>query len=244
MSFIPSSVLEGVLHVSQDFDALNAIAQADGVRESVQMPDNGDLRQIADRAVFLMGDGGFIAFLPTSPNCWEFHTCFLPGKRGRNAHRAARAAAEWMFMRTDALELHTLAPTPAARPPRSFGFKPWFNDARGETHRLHILDWAKRAPSLEAWGAWFHDELDAAKEKHGASVEAHDEDRNNNRYAGLALGMVKFGNAAKAEWAYNAWAMAAGYVPMTLLDVDPVRVDTGDAVIRYDGQNMEFEQCR
>lgn len=241
---IPASPFDGLVAPSRDYDAINAIANAPGVREGSLLSDgNADLSALDGQALFLQGRGGFIMFRQMSPQVYDFHTAFLPEHRGKNAYLCARAAAEFMFLRTDAMELHTVAPRPEARPPKTFGFQPFFTGPAGEYYRLHLLDWARKAPNLRAWGEWFHHALEAAKDQTGATVEAHDDDPANDRYAGLAAGMFRYGQPQKAVWAYNIWASTAGYHPVELISLDPVRVNTGDAIIRYQHNRLEFEQC-
>ena len=242
----PFSPDDCVAKPCRDADHLNAIMNADGVREFLKLPDGfDDVTPLLDRGLFLANEHGFLMIQAKAPQCYEFHTAILPASRGRAGYALTRAAAEFMFLRTDCVELHTFTPSdnPAAVPPKTFGFQPWFDRPDGTYYRAHIMDWARKAPNLEKWGAWFHESLESAKEAQGATIPAHDEDRANNRYAGLACAMIANGSAAKAVWAYNHWATTAGYHPVTLTSHDPVEFDTGDAVIRFRDNVAEFLSC-
>ena len=238
---MPESSFAGVVSPCVDADHLNAIMNADGVKEFMRLPDGvDDISALIGKVLFLANDHGFIAVESKAPQCYSFHTAILPKHRGRDGYKLARAAAEYMFLNTDALELHTYTPfdNPNAKPPKTFGFKHWFNDKDGEYYRASLMDWAKLSPNLMKWGEWFHECLEDQ-----ASVHLHDEDVSNNRYAGLSCGMMKAGNIAKAIWAYNHWAITAGYHPIELTSVDPVTIFTGDAHIRIESNTMEFLPC-
>jgi hypothetical protein len=244
---IPVSQFDGLATPCTDAEHLNAIMNADGVREFLKLPDGvDDISPLIGRCLFLASEHGFVMFEPKAPGCYTFHTAILPASRGRDGYKLCRSACEYMFTRTDALELHTHTPhdNPAAKPPKTFGFLPWFSSKTDDFYRLHIMDWARKASNLDALGEWFHEALETAKEAQGATVEAHDHDPANNRYAGLACALVIAGDPAKAVWAYNHWAMTAGYFPIRWTGSHPIEIDTGDAVIRFADNEAEFVQCR
>ena len=243
---VPASSFDGVVSPCDDVEHLNRIMNAEGVKEYMKLPEGvDDLSPLMGKVLFLANDHGFLAIERKAPQCYSFHTAILPEHRGRNGYKLARAACEYMFLNTDALELHTFTPfdNPAAKPPKTFGFKHWFNNGDGEYYRAHIMDWAKTAPNLVKWGEFFHDALEEAKLLSGSKVESHEEDKNNNRYAGLSCGMMRAGNVAKGVWAYNQWAITAGYEPVELMSTNPVVVFTGDAMIRVNKNRMEFLSC-
>ena len=243
----PASRFAGFVEPSADIDHINRVANSPGMREALRVPDGmDDLSPLLDRGLFLVSEYGFIFFDPGELSCFTFHTAFLPEGRGRHAYKATRAAAEHMFLATDAIELHTFTPfdNPAARPPKTFGFQRWFDGPTGEFYRLHLMDWASKAPGLEAWGEWFHHALEASKKDQDATVQPHDEDASNNRFAGLACGMVAHGKPYKAMGAYNMWARVAGYECARVTSHGPLEFDTGDAVIRFRDNQAEFVSCR
>ncbi len=243
----PPPKMTNTVSPCRDADHINAIMNADGVREFMKLSDDeGDVTGAMGRVSFLANEHGFFAIDPKAANCYEFHSAILPASRGRDGYKLARSACEFMFLNTDAVELHTFTPNdnPTATPPKSFGFREWFKNKEGTFYRAHIMDWAKNAPNLESWGEWFHQSLEAAKEAHGATIDAHDDDRVNNRYAGLACALIAAGNEHKGIWAYNHWATTAGYHPVELISVDPIEINTGDAVIRFHDNNAEFISCQ
>lgn len=242
---LPASKFDGVLSVCTDVQHLNRIANHPGVRPHVGGEGVLDFSQAVERDLVLATEGGFYLFSQKTESSYEFHSTFLPEYRGKHAYRAAKAACEFMFLTTPAIELHTRSPfeNPMSTPPKTFGFQHWFDEKDCSVHRLHIIDWAKRAPTLEAWGDWFHHSLEDARKGFGIDDPIHDEDKNNNRYAGLAVGMVRGDQPLKAVRSYNQWAATAGYIPAQLIQSDPAVIYTGDAVVKYENNRMEFIQC-
>ncbi|MBL4753631.1 MAG: hypothetical protein JKY52_08585 [Flavobacteriales bacterium] len=243
---VPPSIFDGVMSPCVDVDHLNSIMNADGVKEFMKLPDGAsDLSCLIGKLLFLANDHGFLAIEQKARQCYMFHTAILPEHRGRSGYKLTRAACEYMFLNTDAVELHTFTPfdNPNAKPPKTFGFKHWFDNKDGEFYRVNIMDWARNAPNLVKWGEFFHNSLESAKNVLGSKVEHHNDDESNNRYAGLACGLIKNGNVGKGVWAYNHWAITAGYEPIELISSNPTVVFTGDAMIRVNGNKMEFLSC-
>lgn len=241
---LPASKFDGIVEVSTDVAFLNKIANTEGVREHIGAKDAGyvDLAPLLDRSIALVTEGGFYIFERKTFTTYEFHSAFLPEYRGKHAYMAARAACEHMFLKTPAIELHTRTPhdNPTATPPKTFGFREWFTDKENTFYRLHIMDWARKAKTLESWGEWFHDCLEDMRQRRGINEPLHDHDPNNNRYAGLTIGMVRGEQPEKGVVSYNHWACTAGYEPAQLLGKYPTTIFTGDAVVRYADNMMEF----
>lgn len=179
---------------------------------------------------------------------------FLPEGRGKHAYMCARAAAEFMFVHTDAFELHTYSPheNPASKPPRSFGFRYWFTLQDADYYRLNVMDWAAHERNLDRYGRWFHDNLEAAKEAMGSEIPAHEEIPANNRFAGLAAVLAVHGRPKKALGLYNIWALTAGFEPARIVDGPlatvkddntPWVIHTGDAVWQVKDKQVEILKC-
>lgn len=229
--------------VSQTHDAsyINEIANAPGVREFVGGTGLIDVTMLLESSVALATDKGVIVLEWRSPGVYCFHTMFLPEGRGRHAFEAASNAAEWMFTRTDALELHTYTPfdNPKATPPRSFGFRFWFKGQDADFYRLNVNDWATNAPNLETYGRWFHEQLKAA-----GQTQSHADLAANDRFAGMAAAMALRGQERKAVALYNIWALTAGFYPARIISEDPFEIDTGDAIWRIVGEQAEIVSCQ
>lgn len=230
-------------NVQQTGDAafLNSIANAEGVREFVGGEGMIDVAELLTRSIALATDKGAIIFEWKSPGVYCFHTMFVKEGRGRHAFEAASNAAEWMFTRTDALELHTYTPfdNPKATPPRSFGFRFWFKGEAADYYRLNVNDWATHAPNLETYGKWFHDNLIAA-----GRHNPHPEIASHDRFAGMAAAMATRGQVEKGVALYNIWAMTAACPPVRIINREPFEIDIGDALLRVGNEEAEILECR
>src|SRR5947209_10090690 len=104
------------ISIERHFDAkrLNEIVNHPSVYPWVQGAVTGELDlsdPISDpRNVLLMGEHGGVVFGWHSPGIYEAHTQVLPEGRGAWSVAMVRAALEWMFTRTDAMEIWTRVP--------------------------------------------------------------------------------------------------------------------------------------
>jgi hypothetical protein len=196
------------------------------------------------------GEGGFI--LVAGPGAsFEVHSQFTPEGR-RSSFGAMRAGMDYMFTRTNAVQLTTFLPDKnlaAKGLGLKGGFRNWFRreeDIRGPGFqaRIDIDDWICRSPDLENDGERFHDILDRAKQACGSKLLAHDHDPIHERYVGAAYRMYSRGQAKKATSVYNRWAVNAGYAPIMLLSEEPTTVDVVDAVMRLNEDELEVVECR
>lgn len=176
-----------------------------------------------------------------SPGVYEVHSMFLPEGRGAGVARALVAALDYVFSATDCIRLVTRLPEGNVRASalgKMAGFRPWF----GDRARIEIEDWAQSSKACREAGEWFHDRLEAAKVAAGSALDVHDDDAAHDHAVGAAVLMVRAGNGPKGVWHYNAWAVAAGYAPVTLVSVNPLVIDVVDAVL--EGPEMEVLLCR
>jgi hypothetical protein len=196
------------------------------------------------------GHGGFILHAGPAAS-YEVHSQFTPEGR-RSSFEAMRAGMDYMFTRTNCLQITTFLPdnNPAAKAlGLKGGFKDWF---RRETHpcgpgmqaRIDIDTWITRTPELEKDGERFHDTLEAAKKANGSSLPIHAHDPIHERYVGAAYRMFAHGQSVKAWAVYNRWAANSGYAQIGLVSQDPPVVDAVDAVVRLNGKELEVVECR
>lgn len=208
--------------------------------------------------VCLLGDGiGFMAH-KLSDGLYEVHTLALPHARGANAFECGREGMRYMFAATDCVELVTKCPDGnrgAMALACAAGFREVFRreaafddgslEAKGISYRkANLDDWRMGDPALELTGTWFHDKLEAAKVAAGSNLDIHPDDAAHNCAVGASVLMVMAGNPRKAVWAYNRWAIFAGYAPITLISEAPVIVDVVDAIVAPRGDDMEVLLCR
>jgi RimJ/RimL family protein N-acetyltransferase len=182
-------------------------------------------------------NGGFI--LHAGPGAsFEVHSQFTPEGR-RSSFEAMRAGMDYMFTRTNAVQLTTFLPdnNPAAKAlGLKGGFKEWFRRDNhicgpGVQARIDIDQWITNTPALEKDGERFHDALEAAKKAEGSELPVHPHDPIHERYVGAAVRMCSRGHALKGVLIYSRWAVNAGYAPIRLISNDPPIVDAVDAIV-------------
>lgn len=202
--------------------------------------------------VFQRGDeGGFIC-IPVYGSTYEVHTLFHPGS-GEIAVAFMHRCMEWMFCRTDCVELVCRVPEGhkgAEWLASQGGFRPagiqqnW-DAGRGATlKRLWIEDWARVADASAAAGAEFHQQLETAKLEAGSALPIHSDDDDHDAMVGAALLMACNGQVLKGVNLYNHWAVVAGYAQIQLLSVAPPLVDIVDAIVGLENGKMEILLCR
>jgi len=229
----------------EDIDRLNEIANHSAVFPFIGGGENAiDLTAAFDLHRIYISEHGAIMFFNTGGGVYSFHTMFLPEGRGRHALKVAKHAAQDMFTATNAMELVTLTPdnAPHARPPLTFGFRPWFKSRHGQMYRLNVLEWIMKARACREMGQEFHDKLEAARPN--IEHEEHEDDAVHDGYVGASCLMSLAGNVDKALMIYNSWAACAGYAPAFVVERSPLRVDTGDAIWTIRSGILEVETCQ
>ena len=202
--------------------------------------------------VLLMGEYGGVLFTQNQPGVYEAHTQVLPAGRGEWCLKMVQEALEWMFTRTDCVDIITRVPKgniPARALARSIHGKFEFRMENGWTlngkvvpadiFSLQIQGWMATAPGLEEWGDKFHQRLTAEYEKHGKTGGPnHGHDPVHDRYVGAAYLMFRNGQPVKGMIFYNRWAKICGYTPITLTSVDPVVIDMQESLLAI--ENGDF----
>lgn len=192
--------------------------------------------------------GGFILIAGPAAS-YEVHSQFVPEGR-RHSFEAMRAGMDYMFTRTNALQLTTFLPddNPAARGlGMKGGFRDWFKrdlGGAGVQARIDIDDWIANAAELEADGERFHAALEKAKADAGSELPVHAHDPVHERYVGAAYRMFSRGQCQKGQAIYNRWAENSGYAKIRLISEAPPVVDAIDAIVTLDGGEIQVLQCR
>lgn len=197
--------------------------------------------------VVLVGEYGGVIFIKLDIGLYEAHTAVLPKHRGQWTIQLGRDALDYMFCRTDAVEIVTkcphgnLAASAGARAIRAvcdFTTRPmWPLGSRIvpiDVYAVRIQDWIKRADQMIAEGQHVHEWLVA----HGIPVD-HGDDETHDRYVGATWEMIRHGFIAKGLHFYYRWAVMSGYRPILLIGENPVRLDIGSAILRLDGGQWE-----
>lgn len=203
----------------------------------------------------LMGEHGGFVFVKLMPGLYEVHTQILSSGRGRWARAAAAAASRWMFTRTDAYEVVTRVPAGhigARAIAQNEQMRLEFTREkavifRGESVDVHLMgariqDWMTAAPGLEERGRWFHDRLHAEAERLGVTDPSHGDDPNHNRYVGACFEMVLHGQARKAVYWYNRWALMARHPTVQLASEAPPVVKFDIGYVRLIGADVEVSR--
>jgi RimJ/RimL family protein N-acetyltransferase len=246
-----------------DATRINAVVNHEAVRPWVTMPgqETLDLSDVvADpRNVVLMTEDGMggIVFHQHEPGIYEAHTQFLPEARGRAALAAVHEMIDHMFVATDCMELLTRCPAgnrPAEALARAVGGVLDFEragawpkadgavDVRYYAIRYH--EWVRRSPGLPDVGHWFHERLEAENARLGHPDELHDDDPAHDRHVGAAVSMILCGQPAKGVTLYNRWARFAGYMPVAIVQVEPLVLDILTHLVLVLDGDLEVLECR
>lgn len=227
-------------------DFLNRVANDPEVRPWLgEGPAEIDLSQVIANHLNIALEaphGGWV-LINQGDGAFELHTMFLPAGRGASYARHAQLALQWLFTRTEAVEIRTKIPDTnlaANTAARLAGFHEVFrregiwDDGEGNFcgcsfQKLTIDDWIMGNAHALAVGKEFHANMDAQREEHAK----HPDDDVHNRYAGAAVMMMTEGLIGKAISVYNRWAVFAGYVPIKQIGLH--LIDIGDAVIEIIG---------
>ena len=237
----------------------NAIANHPDVRPWLGGEGPLDLGAIVAnpaKVPFLHEQGGFICH-KIGDGRYEVHSLFLPEGRGGEAVACMREGMVFMFCATDCVELVTKCPDgngAALGIARVGGFQEQFRRERCWAFQGDMVGVSHQALSLQRWitrsnecldrGRWFHEKLEAAKIAKDSNRPIHEDDEAHDRAVGASVLMALAQNPRKAVWAYNRWAVFAGYAPITLLSEAPPVIDVVDAVVAPRGEDMEVMLCR
>jgi hypothetical protein len=236
-----------------DASLFNAVANHPDVRPWLGGEGELDLTPIVSdpqNYALWFGSGGFILHAGPAAS-YEVHSQFTPEGR-RSSFEAMRAGMDYMFTRTNALQLTTFLPdnNPAAKGlALKGGFREWM---RREAHpcgpgaqaRIDIDDWICRTPDLEGDGELFHDVLEEAKKASGSELPIHPHDPIHERYVGAAFRMFSRGQCQKAQAIYNRFAANSGYAPIRLLSEAPPVVDAVDAIVTLENGEVQCLSVR
>jgi hypothetical protein len=198
------------------------------------------------RHVLLMhesGEGGLF-FQWLEPSVYEVHTQFLPSTRGRAALECVEECLEWMFLRTDAMELLTRIPelnkgaktlVQAIGGTREYAAGD-FNGQAVDVYTLRYNEWlwGESGRKLEALGDKFHRDLERKLGEAGLSHTAHPACGPHDRAVGATMSMISHGMLDKGVILYNRWSRIAGYAPIGIVARAPLILDIRDALLVLD----------
>ena len=233
------------MSVERRWDAsdINVVLNDPSVRPWVGGAGSLDLGPgLADERNVLLMEGhlGGLFFHWQAPGIYEVHTQFLPEGRGRLALHAAREAVDWMFARTDMVELWTKCAEGnrgANWLTKTLGGRLWFTRPTGWVHGDGTMEalhhyalgygaWAEASKGCREVGYAFHEELEAKL----PSFRPHLDDPTHYAQVGASVLAVRGGQMAKGLDYYNRWAGFAGYPQVMTIATAPPVLDIGDGV--------------
>lgn len=235
-----------------DAKRLNEILNDPVVRPDVADLGDGVLDltyQISDeRNILLVGENGACLFLWVMSCLYEVHTQILPTGRGRWAKEFVQACGEWMFTKSDAMEIitrvpqgHVAAKTLTMLAGGKYEFtRQDFCLFRGKNcpvdiYSCRLQDWMTTAPHMQEVGEEFHKHLHAEADRLGIKERPHESDANHNQYVGACIKMFQGGQKIKAVTFYNRWAVASRHETVAFVadDETPViKFDIGYLLIK------------
>lgn len=207
---------------------------------------------IADpNVVALYGEHGGQVYQRLQVGLWEAHSAFVPEGRGEWALAATQQTLKWIFTRTEAVEVITRVPQGnlgARALARAAGLTQdctlahgWVRDGKpisADVFSLTVQSWMRSAPDLPTRGKWFHARLNAEFDRLGISEPPHEDDETHDRYVGAACEMVFGGQPEKACVFYNRMAALARWHPISIVNIDPLAIDIGSAIIMIRGDDI------
>lgn len=229
--------------------ALNRIANHPDVRPWVGGEGEIDLSAaVSDEANYtLTFEGGGFVYIGLGNGLYEVHSLSLQDAQG--VPQAARESLDWMFSRTDCVEVMTKVPAPnkgALGLVRICGFDRlyerkgvWTGGEDVSFWQLTLDRWAQRSQGALQTGKAFHDLLEQAQ-----GHENHPEDDAHDHAAGAASLMFQHGQMQKACWYYNKWCAVSGYRTISLLSLDPPVMDIETHTIGLKDGALEVLECR
>lgn len=243
-----------LLSRQSDATQINGFLNHPEVYPTVAGPHKGpfDIQPLIDRGQVMVLAGEFGGFLVYNmqPKVYGFHTAVLPEGRGRWAARLFIDGLQWVFTRTDAVELMTHRPhgniaakaaLKMAGAIHDFTTRPIWPVGEAmvqmDVYSFRIQEWAKTAPGMIESGKWFHGRL--AEKTAGSGRINHKDDELHDRYVGIAIEMIRNGHPDKGVGFYNRWAVMAGYLPSTIMRRDPLTINIGDATIVVGADDFE-----
>lgn len=242
-----------------DAKFINEVLNHPAVRPHVHAPAGIrlDMTQVVSNPnhVVLTGEHGGMIFIQHVKGVYEIHTQVLPDGRGAWALQMAQECVDWLFSKTNAIEVFTRVPegnVAAMALTRACGAKPeetvW-QELSGVMSKVTIFsgriqDWIRIAPQLPARGQLFHVKLAEKYKAMNLNLAVHDEDPWHDRHVGAAVGMFLGGQPVKGMMVFNRYAAMSMAPPMKILSLDPLVVDITDCRLEIIGDDFEVITCQ
>jgi hypothetical protein len=198
--------------------------------------------------------GGFLV-VKLEPGVYECHSMFLTEGRGSEVLTAMRSGLNYMFVRTDCIEMVTKAPEgnkAAFGAARIMGFSVTYRLDKGwplenggfgpvDCMSLPIAKWMQKDAAVQERGEWFHTRLEEVTK---GNLPAHYDEPSHNKAVGAAVLMFQAGNNIKAINIYNLWARRSGFAPIRALSLTPLIIDMDQVIVEISNGDMEVLRCQ
>ena len=167
---------------------------------------------------------------------YEAHTLSLPDGRGRNMLRLMQDARAFMFLKTNAIEIQTFVPENQSQTllwANISGFRENFKRDKcfnyngemisGNYLSMSYQDWVLKDKHNLKVGQAFHAQIEKFE------LLTHEDDPVHDAWAGATW---RSEVSTKAISYYNQWAARTGYQQVQIVNLAPVVVDIGNAIIQ------------
>lgn len=224
-----------------DAEALNRTVNDPSVYPWVRGTASGrlDLQVVAENPanVLLVGEHGSMLFTPLATGLWELHTQVMRAGRGPWALGLATACFEWMFTRTDAMEILTRVPkgnVAALAGVRLVGMQHAWTQPQGWVLRDVPVPAGIWTLTLQSWLAGplaAGIDADARRFTDAVSPETAPDDA--IRPLGFLLATIRGRQVSKGCVMLNRWAAIAGFAPAFVASAEPLVVSIGGVPLRF-----------
>lgn len=238
-----------------DASVLNVIVNDPSVYPFVRGMSEGDLdlsQVVANpNNHVLTGEHAAILFTIRQVGLYEMNATVLPSGRGDWALIAGRAALEWAFTHTSAVEVVMRAPycDPWANPfARLLGFSFEFTSPKGWIYNGHpaaadifsfkIQDWMRTARGLDEAAKGYHSSLAREYVRTGRPDYVKTTDELRDRYIGAMMAMIAGGQPQKAVIFYDRFAQMIGLPTIALVGVNPAVLVIDGTAFEVHGRNL------
>ena len=231
-----------------DAEALNRTVNDPSVYPWVRGGTTGrlDLGVVAANPanVLLVGEHGSMLYTPMAPGLWELHTQVVRAGRGAWALGLATACLEWMFTRTDAMEILTRVPKgniAALAGARVLGMQHAWTAERGWVLRDIPVPAGIWTLTLQSWLAGpLAGGLDADARRFVDVVAAADDPPPEDaiRPLGFLLATIRGRQVGKGCVMLNRWAAIAGFAPAFVANAEPLVVSVGGVPLRFSDEGV------
>lgn len=239
-----------LLRREYDASKLNVVANHPEVRPLVASGSEPiDLSPLlaSTANIALVGEAGGVLLVRRGPGVYEAHVQFLPEAWGSFAVEALREALDWLFARTDALEVWAQPSASAKRVLglcRALHFRKECEFAGTKCLVVRMSDWAMTSSEARNAGEEFLSAFEIEMLKQGESASLIEgvvpPESALLGVLGATLLALRACQLDKALLLFNRWALLAHFAPIRLLSPWPITFTFAHKVIVLDDNKTTF----